>query len=102
MPTRIYTKSEQAKRARLLLKGAKGAYGDTAAIERQIDRIDAAAEDRGRREAEAHQRELNAAKDAVAAARVKERSASRTERQSARATRKAAEQRLKAVERAAR
>lgn len=103
MPIRSYTSSEKAKRARLLAKGMRGAYGDVSAIERQIERIDAAAEDRGRREADAHARQLNAAKDALAAARVAERCAtSREERQAARSTRKDAEKRLRAVEQAAR
>jgi hypothetical protein len=48
MPERIYTPAEKAKRARLLLKGARNAYGDTSAIERQIDRIDEKAEERAR------------------------------------------------------
>lgn len=103
MPERVYTRAEKAKRARLLLKGAHRAYGDVSAIDAQIDRIDAKAEDRGRREAEAHTRALNTAKDDLARARVAERCASgRQERQAARETRKAAEKRLRAVERAAR
>lgn len=103
MPTRVYTRAEKAKRARLLVKGARRSAGDVSAIERQIERIDQAAEDRGRREAEAHARQLNAAKDALAAARVAERCATtREERHTARGARKEAEQRLRAVERAAR
>jgi secreted protein with Ig-like and vWFA domain len=101
--TPVYTKAEKAKKARLLLKGAKGAYADTSKVERELDRIDEAARERGRREAEAHQRALSAAKDEVAAARVLERSAPRgPERQTAREARRAAEKRLRLVERAAR
>jgi aldehyde:ferredoxin oxidoreductase len=102
MATPVYTKAEKAKRARLLFKGAKGAYGDTSAIDKQIDRIDAAARERGERVAAAHQRALEAAKDEVARARVMERTAPRHERQAARETRRAAEKRLRLVERAAR
>ncbi|GGO46438.1 hypothetical protein GCM10012287_16770 [Streptomyces daqingensis] len=102
MATPVYTKAEKAKRARLLLKGAKRSAGDVSGIERQLDRIDAAARDRGRRKAAAHQRTLDAAKDEVAQARVKERTAPRgPERQAARETRRAAERRLRLVERGA-
>jgi hypothetical protein len=101
-PTRLYTRSEKLKRARLLAKGAHNAYGDTSSIDRQIDRIDTAAEDRARREREAHQRAVNDAKDELAAARVAERCAPRQERQAAREARRAAEKRLRLVERAAR
>jgi hypothetical protein len=101
--TPVYTKAEKAKKARLLMKGAKRSAGDVSGIEKQIDRIDEAARERGRREAEAHRRALDAAKNDVAAARVKERSAPRgPERQAAREARRAAEKRLRLVERAAR
>lgn len=103
MPIRSYTAAEKAQRARLLAKGMRGAYGDISRIEKQIERIDQAAEDRGRREADAHARRLGQAKDALADARVAERCATtREERQAARGARKDAEQRLRAVERAAR
>ena len=102
MAERIYTASERAKRARLLVKGAKGAYGDTSAVERELERIDAVAEDRARREAAAHQRELERARDELATAKVRERAAVNGERSAARAARKNAESRLRAVERAAR
>lgn len=101
--TRVYTPAEKAQRARLLLKGAKRCSGDISRIEAQIDRIDQAAEDRGRREYEAHARRLNEAKDALAAARVAERCAvGREEKNRARGARKEAEKRLRAVERATR
>ncbi|MGH3309738.1 MAG: hypothetical protein ACRDP3_03995 [Streptomyces sp.] len=99
----VYTNSEKAKRARLLFKGAKGSYGDTSRIDKQIDNIDRAAQDRGEREAAAHKRALDNAKDDVATARVRERSAPRgPERQAARKDRQEAEKRLRLVERAAR
>jgi len=102
MPARVYTKAEKVNRARLLLKGAKNSYGDTSGIERQIERIDARAQDRGKREAAAHKRQLESAKDDVAAARVAERCASGKDRATAREARRAAEKRLRSTERAAR
>ncbi len=101
--TPVYTRTEKAQRARLLFKGAKRCSGDVSSIEAQIERIDQAAQDRGRREHEAHARRLNEAKDALATARVAERSApSRDERQRAKGERRDAEKRLRAVERASR
>jgi hypothetical protein len=100
--SRVYTRAEKLQRARLIAKGAKRAYGDVSDIERRLERIDAAAEDRGRREAQAHARQLEAAKDELAAARVAERCADRVDKQAAKDRRKAAEKRLRAVERARR
>jgi hypothetical protein len=97
---RTYTRSEQLRRARLLAKGAHRAYGDTSSIGRQLDRIDQAAEDRARREAQAYARQLATARDELAAARVAERCATREDRTAARQARKDAEKRLRAVERA--
>ncbi|WP_461026773.1 hypothetical protein, partial [Streptomyces sparsus] len=91
---------EKAKRAKLLLKGAHGAYGDTSRIERELDRIDRDATDRARGEQAAWQRQYDVARDALAAARVAERCADRTEKPTAKAARVAAEKRLRAVERA--
>lgn len=102
MAERIYTTAEKARRARLLAKGVRNAYGDTSKVEREIERIDAVAEDRARREAVAYQRELGAAKDAVATARIRERAATRQERDTARRVRRDAENTLRAIERAAR
>jgi hypothetical protein len=99
----VYTRSEKLTRARLLAKGAKGSYGDTSAVDRQLDRIEQTAKERGEREAAAHRRALGHAKDEVASARVKERSAPRgPERQAARKDRQEAEKRLRLAERAAR
>jgi hypothetical protein len=100
LPPRTYTRSERARRAQLVLRGAHRSYGDTSSIDRQIDRIDQAAEDRARREATAYARRLEAARDELAAARVAERCATREERPAARQARKEAEKRLRAVERA--
>lgn len=97
-----YTPSEKAQRARLLAKGMKNAYGDTAAIERQLDRIDRAAADRFEREQRALARQLDLAKDEVAAAKAAERSARPDQRQQARRARKDAEDRLRRAERACR
>lgn len=99
---RVYTSAEKRERARLLLKGAKRSYGDINSIERRLDHIDQAAEDRARREQAAHARQLAAAKDDLAAARVAERCADRKDKPAAREARRAAEKRLRAVERAAR
>lgn len=99
LPARTYTTAEKAKRARLLLKGAHGAYGDTRSVEKQLDRIDQAATDRATREAKAYAKLLDTARDAVAAARVAERAATGSDRQAARDARKAAEKRLRDVER---
>jgi hypothetical protein len=101
-PARTYTRSEKAKRARLLAKGAYNAYGDISKIEAQLDRIDAAAEDRAQREQAAHRQMLEGAKNELAAAKVRERAASRQDRNLAKDARKNAEKRLREVERAAR
>ncbi|GAA4676753.1 hypothetical protein GCM10023347_33830 [Streptomyces chumphonensis] len=102
MPEYAYTRTEKAERTRLLIKGARGAYGDTSAVEAAIERIDARAADRGAREARAWAAELDQARNAVATARVAERTADPTERRTAREARKAAETRLRRVERARR
>ncbi|GAB2799489.1 hypothetical protein [Streptomyces daliensis] len=103
MADRLYTRTEKLTRARLLAKGAKRSAGDISRIERQLDAIDRRAEDRARREAEAHSAALKAARDAVATATVAERTAPRgPERAQAREKRKAAEKHLRSVERARR
>lgn len=102
LPARTYTAAEKAKRARLLFKGAHGAYGDTSRIERELDRIDRAAADRADREAAAHGKLLDKARKAVAAARIEERAARGKDRSPARDARKAAEKRLRDIERARR
>ncbi|MGW8379212.1 hypothetical protein [Streptomyces sp. ODS28] len=101
MPTGYsYTRAEKSKRARLLVKGAHNAYGDTAKVEAELDRIDRDAADRYQREMQAYERQLSTAKDEAAAAKVAERAAPRDERDTARERRKAAEKRLREAERA--
>ncbi|OEU99269.1 hypothetical protein AN217_17260 [Streptomyces qinglanensis] len=100
MSGHTYTTSEKARRTRLLAKGAKGAYGDTTAIERELDRLERTAADRYEREQRALARQVDQAKDELAAAKAAERAADRSERQRAKQARKDAEQRLRRAERA--
>lgn len=100
MTTRVYTRAEKTRRAALLIKGTKRAAGDVTAIEAQIEKLDQAAEDRGKREAAAHARRLEEAKDALAAARVAERCAGRESKATAKQARRDAEKQLRLVERA--
>ncbi|MCT2589495.1 hypothetical protein LHJ74_06065 [Streptomyces sp. N2-109] len=102
LPERTYTRREKAQRAKLLFQGAKRCAGDISRIEKQIERIDQAAEDRARLEIQAHARLLETAKHDVANARVAERCARGDEKATARQQRKDAEKRLRAVERARR
>ncbi|MEU2719607.1 hypothetical protein [Streptomyces smyrnaeus] len=97
-----YTPSEKAQRARLVVKGVRNAYGDTSAIERQIDRIDARAADRWEREQRALDQQLDQAKNQLAAAKAAEKAARPDERQQAKQARKDAEDRLRRAERACR
>ena len=98
-----YTPAERRRRAVLLAKGARKAFAgaSTAAIDRQLDRIEQAAADRWRRDAEAALRLLERCKDELAAARARERAASRADKARARQERKAAEAALRRAERAA-
>ncbi|MGP3977237.1 hypothetical protein ACTWQF_25140 [Streptomyces sp. 8N114] len=97
-----YTPGEKVKRARLLAKGAKNAYGDTSAIDLELDRIDRVATDRYERERRALDRQIDQAKDELAAAKAAERSARPEERQRAKQARRDAEDRLRRAERARR
>lgn len=101
---RSYTRFERAERARLILRGARQAFAGVVdpKVERRIDRIDAAAADRGEREAVALLRQHNTAKDELATARARERAARREDRPAARQGRQQAEQRVKDTERAIR
>lgn len=81
---RSYTAAEKRKKAALVLKGARGAYGDTGRIEAQIDRINERAEERALLELQALKSAEAAAERALAQAKAAERGASRTERASAR------------------
>lgn len=101
---RSYTPSEKRRRAGLVLRGSRQALADCVdpRIETAIDRIDAAAEERGYREAKALHNELEAARNAVATAKAKERIAPREDRRDARQAREAAEKTLRRTETAAR
>ncbi|MFE9391204.1 hypothetical protein [Streptomyces sp. NPDC006784] len=102
MSGHTYTTSEKARRTRLLAKGARRAYGDITAIERELDRIDERAADRYEREQRALDRQVDQAKDQVAAAKAAEKAADYSERQAAKQARKDAEDRLRRAERARR
>lgn len=97
---RVYTGSEKRRRRALLLRGAKQAFADAVdpRIERQIERLDTAAEERGAREAAALARLLEQAKDDLAAAKAVERTAAREDRATARQARRDAEQQLRRAE----
>lgn len=101
---RVYTPAEKRKRAWLLLRTSKQAVADAVdpRLERQIDRIDQQAEDRGRREGAALAQLLETAKQQLATARAEERAASRPDKTTARQTRQKAERRLREVESAVR
>lgn len=96
----LYTRSEKARRAKLLFQGAKNSAGDVTKYERELDRIDQQAADRTSRERAAWQRQFDAARDDLAAATVAERVANREDKPAAKRARQDAEKRLKAVERA--
>ncbi|MFE3825239.1 hypothetical protein [Streptomyces sp. NPDC059092] len=99
-----YTPAERRRRAWLITRGVKQAAADAVSprIEAEIDRIDARADERGRRETYAMFDQLDQAKDAVAAARTAERTAPRDTRNAARTARKDAEAALRRTEQAAR
>lgn len=101
---RSYTTSERRRRARAVFGGVRHAAADapTSRHERTIDRIDAAAEERGARELAAMQGELNKSRDAVAAAKTALRTADRTGRDAAKKALRAAEDSSRRTERAAR
>ncbi|CAL9403715.1 hypothetical protein SUDANB106_01522 [Streptomyces sp. enrichment culture] len=103
-PTRIYIPAERRRRAALVARGAKQAFADAVdpRIQRQLDAIDAAAEDRAAREQAALLRQVEDAKNELATARAAEKAASREERAAAKTARKAAEDRLRRCERALR
>lgn len=95
----LYTRSEKARRAKLLLKGAKNSAGDVSEIEHELDRIDDVAAERTHRERAAWERQLDQARDTLATAKVAERAATREGKPGAKRARQDAEKRLKAVER---
>lgn len=101
---RSYTPAEKRKRAMLILRGTKQAFADAVdpKLDRQIERIDAIAAERGQREATALRRQDEKAKADLAAAKAAERAARREDRTAAREARKQAEKRARATEQAIR
>ncbi|QKV93201.1 hypothetical protein HUT19_16745 [Streptomyces sp. NA02950] len=101
---RSYTPAEKRKRAWLIVRGAKQAAADAVdpKLERQIERIDARAAERGQLEAAALHRQNEKAKATLAAAKAAERAARGQDRTAARAARKQAEKRARATEQAVR
>jgi hypothetical protein len=96
---RSYTTAEKRKKAALVLKGARGAYGDTGRIEAQIDRINQRAEQRAVLELDALRTAEAQAERELAQAKAAERGAPRSERAAAKQAVKDARQ---ALDRAAR
>ncbi|MFB6952906.1 hypothetical protein ACFCXP_25020 [Streptomyces niveus] len=101
---RSYTPSERRQRARALLGGVRQAVADadTSRHAREIDRIDARAEERGARELAAMAKQLEKHRDAVAAAKTTVRTCERSGRDAARKALRTAEDTLRRTERAAR
>ncbi|WP_381796496.1 hypothetical protein [Streptomyces niveus] len=101
---RSYTPSERRQRARALFGGARQALADapTSRHEKRIDRIDAAAEERGAREQAAMRRQLENGRNAVAEAKTALRTADRAGRDVAKKALRAAEDSSRRTERAAR
>ncbi|MGW3571640.1 hypothetical protein ACWDSL_48540 [Streptomyces sp. NPDC000941] len=101
---RSYTPAEKRKRALLVLRGAKQALADAVdpKLDRQIERIDARAAERGQLEAAALNRQNDKAKAELAAAKAAERAAPREDRTAARQARRTAEKRVRATEQAIR
>ncbi|TXL86890.1 hypothetical protein [Streptomyces sp. IB2014 016-6] len=101
---RSYTPSERRQRARAVFGGVRQAVADaeTKRYEKTIDRIDAAAEERGARELASMRRQLDTSRDAVAAAKTALRTADRSGRDAAKRSLRTAEDSLRRTERAAR
>ncbi|MCI3225828.1 hypothetical protein [Streptomyces sp. NP-1717] len=101
---RSYTASERRQRGRALFGGARQALADadTSRHAKRIDRIDAAAEERGARELASMRRQLDTSRDAVAEAKTAVRTADRSGRDAAKKALRTAEDTLKRTERAAR
>lgn len=97
-----YTRAESRERGKLFRKGFKQSLADCLDpdIRRRIERIDAAAAERGALELAAlHKVQADARQD-LAAAKAVERTVPRADRAAAREARKQAEQRVKLAERA--
>ncbi|WP_405797715.1 hypothetical protein [Streptomyces sp. NBC_01506] len=101
---RSYTPAERRQRARALFGGVRqaAADADTTRYDRAIDRIDAAAEERGARELAAMRGQLEKDRNAVAAAKTTVRTSDRSGRDAARKAMRTAEDALKRTEKAAR
>lgn len=99
----VYTPAEKRTRRKLVREGSRMALAGLnpeAAKERRIDRIDAAAEERGRRELNALYAVRESDRAAVATAKAQFRTAAREDRAAARQRVRDAEQALKRSERA--
>lgn len=101
---RSYTPSERRQRAMHVVRGLRQAVadGDTSRASAAIDRIDARAEDRFDREADAMAAQLENARKAAAAAKTTVRTTDRDSRSAARDALKTAETDLRRIEGAAR
>jgi len=98
-----YTPAEKRARRKLVREGSRMALAGLspeAAKESRIDRIDAAAEERGRRELNALHAVREKDRQAVATAKAQLRTAARTDRSTARQRVRDAEQQLRRSERA--
>ncbi|MEU2251152.1 hypothetical protein [Streptomyces sp. NPDC019224] len=97
-----YTPAEKRQRAKLFRKGFRQALADCVdpALERQIERIDAAAAERGQRELNALHAVREKDRQAVATAKAQARTAARGDRAAARQRVRDAEQQLRRSERA--
>lgn len=101
---RSYTASERRQRARALLGGVRQAVADadTSRHAREIDRIDARAEERGARELASMAKQVEKDRNAVADAKTTVRTCERPGRDAARKALRTAEDTLRRTERAAR
>jgi len=97
-----YTPAEKRQRAKLFRQGFRQSFADCVdpALERRIERIDAAAEERGRRELGALYAVRESDRAAVATAKAVMRTAARSDKAAARQRVRDAEQQLKRSERA--
>jgi hypothetical protein len=103
-PYRSYTPAERRRRARLVFSGGRQAIADadTSRHDAQIDRIDAAATERGALEVAAANRLVAQARHEAAAAKATLRAARGKDRATARDAVRAAERRVRDTEQAAR
>lgn len=102
LTSHIYTRGEKARLAKLGVKGVRQAYGDTSAIDREIERIHERAADRYEREQRAHARQIDQAREKVATAKAAVKAADHKQRATAKQQLRDAETELRRAERAAR